>query len=624
MKNLNSKLISIAFISLVLSLALGLRAASIRIAPANPTIPVGETLQFAADGGMTPTAASAGGWHTCVLLSDQSVQCTGRNNFGQLGDGTLNDSSDLIGVGGIAGAIGIGTGFEYTCALLGDRTMQCWGSNYTGQLGDGTIGGYSPTPVRVQGLANIMTAAVGGFHACAMLSDHTVRCWGRNADGQVGNGTLTDATTPQSVTGLGSVAALVAGGYHTCVLMFDSTVRCWGRNDDGQLGDGTGRTSSTPVQVSGISSAVAITGGGYHTCALLSSGTVQCWGRNSFGQVGGPTSTAAFYAPITVSGISGAIAVVGGGYHGCAVLSDRTMRCWGENDFGELGNGGTANSSIPVPVSGIASPTFVTLGGWHSCVLMPDQTVRCWGQNDYGQLGNHGTSRALTAVTMNGSGVTGVTWTSSDDTVATIDATGLARGLSGGSTTITASDSSGGTASTVLTVTPNQSSWTLSVLRQGDGTGTVTSNPGGVDCGTTCSALYVNGTDVTLTAAAASGSVFTGWVGCDAVFGTTCSVNMTAARSVKATFTRERFTLTVNKTGLGDGTVTSSPSGIDCGGTCAATYLANTTVTLTARPDLLSLFTGWSGCDSTSGTTCTVAVRANRAVTASFLGVSIF
>jgi len=351
---------------------------------------------------------------------------------------------------------------------------------------------------------------------------------------------------------------------------------------------------------------------------------VQCWGRNSFGQVGAPTSTAAFYAPITVSGISGAIAVVGGGYHVCAVLSDQTMRCWGENDFGELGNGSTANSSTPVPVSGIAGPTFVTLGTWHSCVMMPDLTVRCWGQNDYGQLGNHGTSRALTAVTMNGPGVTGVTWTSSDDTVATIDATGLARGLSGGSTTITASDSSGGSASTVLTVTADQPSWTLSVLRQGNGTGTVTSSSGDIDCGSTCSASYVDGTDVTLTANAASGSVFAGWVGCDAVFGPTCSVNMTAGRSVTATFNRERFTLTVNKTGLGDGTVTSSPSGIDCGGTCTATFVANTTVTLTARPDLLSLFTGWSGCDSTSGTTCTVAVRANRSVTASFLGVSIF
>ena len=170
--------------------------------------------------------------------------------------------------------------------------------------------------------------------------------------------------------------------------------------------------------------------------------------------------------------------------------------------------------------------------------------MRCWGVNEWGQFGNGTTTSSSTPAMMTG---TGVTWTSSNTAVATIDATGRATGVRAGTTTITATDSAGASASTTLTV---RDQITLSVVRAGAGTGSVISSPAGISCGTDCSETYDGGTNVTLTATPASGSTFFGWIGCDSVSGATCTVTMSAARTVTATFDLQRFILTVNTTGL--------------------------------------------------------------------------
>jgi alpha-tubulin suppressor-like RCC1 family protein len=592
-------------------------APALSVTPADPTISAGQTQQFTASGAITPTAVSAGGEYTCVRLPDGTAQCTGRNQFGQHGNGTLDDSSVLDPVGGITTATRVLAGDEYACALQGDGTARCWGLGESGQRGDGSFGTFTPgdVPVVVNGLTGAVRLATGYGHTCALLADATMRCWGENRQGQLGNGTTADPGTPNpvAVSGISGATEFTTGAYHTCARLGNGTLKCWGRNGDAQLGNGTYTDSSTPVPVSGITTAAVVSGGGAHTCAVLSDGTVQCWGDNRYGQLGDGT-TLGRTAPVPVGGITGAVAVSAGWDHTCALLGDSSVQCWGENASGQLGDGTTTRRTTPVPVSAVTGAVAVTAGWWHhSCALLGDGTVKCWGANEWGQLGNGTTTDSRSPVTMSG---TGVTWTSGNPAVATIDATGRATGVGAGTTTITATDASGASASTTLTVVGEAN---LTVFRTGAGTGTVTSNPPGINCGTDCSEAYASGTVVTLTASAASSSTFAGWTGCDTVSGATCTVTVSSGRTATAAFDLKRFTLTVNKTGLvsGQGSVTSNPPGIYCGSDCADPYTSGTVVTLTASPGML--FGGWSGCDSVSGTTCTVTVSAARSVTAGFV-----
>ena len=526
-----SKLSVAVIVGAVSVTVLRAQAPAITMSPTSPQILAGQTQQFSATSAFTPTAIAGGGYHTCLMFPDATLRCAGANSWGQLGNGGFANASTLVPVTGITTASSVGAGIEHTCSLLGDGTIRCWGTNYVGQLGDGTTAGLSEVPKPVQGISNAIGLAAGGFHNCALLSDRTVKCWGRNQDGQVGNGdNTTDVRAPNlPVSGLTSVAAITAGGYHSCALMPDSTVRCWGRNTRGQLGSGSDSSfASTPIAVSGMTTALSVSGGFYHTCALLRDGTVQCWGDNDSGQIG--NTLAYSNVPMTVAGIANAIAVSAGAYHSCALLADATVRCWGRNTNGQLGNGATTNSSSPVLVGGLSGPAFLGAGGIHTCALTGDRSGRCWGWNVYGQLGNGNTTDSSVPVQVSG---TGLTWASSNAAAATISATGRATGVGRGVTTITVTDSVGNTASTLLTVRTMEM---LTVTRSGVGTGTVTSAPAGINCGTACSATYLDGTAVTLTATPGTLSVLVGWTGCDSVSGNSCTVTMSAGRSVNAEF----------------------------------------------------------------------------------------
>ncbi len=185
---------------------------------------------------------------------------------------------------------------------------------------------------------------------------------------------------------------MAAGGAHTCALRNDGTVYCWGDNWEGQLGDGTTALSRpTPVAVAGLTGATALAAGGSHTCALQSDGTVACWGDNYYGQLGDGTTTSR-PTPVAVAGLSGATALAVGGSHTCALRNDGTVACWGANYYGQLGDGTFTDRLTPTAVAGLSGATAIAARGSHTCALLADGTARCWGNNEYGQLGD-GTAR---------------------------------------------------------------------------------------------------------------------------------------------------------------------------------------------------------------------------------------
>ena len=338
-----------------------------------------------------------------------------------------------------SGVAAIASDDAHTCALTTEGRVKCWGRNSNGQLGNGTTTDFAtpnPEPVDVcatalcdSALSDIVAIDAGDSHTCALTASGGVKCWGRNGSGQVGDGTTMDRATPTDVVGLESgVAAITAGGFHTCIMTTAGGVRCWGSNTEGQIGDGTTENRSTPVDVAGLGSGVAaVTAGGLHTCALTAGGGVQCWGFNFEGQVGDGTDGNIRRTPVDVLGLgSGVTTIAANGLftgHACAVRTDGSLTCWGDNRFGQLGDGTTTDRNSPVEVTGLTSGVLaVAPGSGHTCAVTAAGGLLCWGDNRFGQLGDGTTNSHTTPVDVVGPGETPPGDTDCDGSVTSIDA----------------------------------------------------------------------------------------------------------------------------------------------------------------------------------------------------------
>jgi alpha-tubulin suppressor-like RCC1 family protein len=300
------------------------------------------------------TQITAGADHTCALLDTGAVKCWGYSNYGQIGDGTSGTNRlTPVNVSGLSsGVTKISAGGEHTCALLSAGEVKCWGSNTGGQIGDGTSGTARRTPVSVSGLSSGVTQiAAGGEHTCALLSAGGMKCWGYNGQGQIGNGSSGgNVLVPVSVSGLASGVARIS---NTCALLTTGGVKCWGYNFRGRIGDGTsGNFRLVPVDVVGLSSGVSrITEGGGHTCALLVAGGLKCWGDNFYGSIGDGTSVTEVLTPVNVSEMTaGVSSITAGSDHTCALLGTGEVKCWGHNGTGQIGDGTQVNRRTPVLV----------------------------------------------------------------------------------------------------------------------------------------------------------------------------------------------------------------------------------------------------------------------------------
>jgi len=347
------------------------------------------------------TQIAAGFRHTCVLRSDGTVWCWGDNTTGQLGDATTTQALAPVRVFGITTATQITTGFRHTCALLADNTIRCWGDNSSGQLGTGAITAPRLTPVQTLNITTATQLGTSRDHTCAVLADRTIRCWGNNLSGELGNGGPSGlVATPVQTQGITTATQITAGLQHTCALLVDGSIRCWASNYRGRLGNGTNTSSSTPVQTLNITTATQVVAGINHTCALLADGTVRCWGDNEQGQIGdgSPADLLGRPTPVKTLGITTATQLTAGSKHTCALLADRTILCWGDNTQGQLGDNTTTNRPTPVQTQTITAAVQLAAGYQHTCALLADRTVRCWGSNTAGQLGDGTTTNRLTPV----------------------------------------------------------------------------------------------------------------------------------------------------------------------------------------------------------------------------------
>jgi len=376
----------------------------------------------------------------CAILENtgagnSGLKCWGSNDYCELGLGThasrggdpqtIGNGLEFVDLGTTTAgakrkAIALGGGYQSTCVLGDDGAVSCWGPNGGGQLGNGQTGDPRSCNPDEVGNANLVPSlpapAVaiaargqvdgGGAHACALLANGAMTCWGENGFGQLGTGDTTPLSSPSTALVFpdGFVPkTLVLGNQHTCAIAADDRIKCWGSNEKGQLGpDATGnRHAPGPDLRLRSRTVVALAAGDDHACAVLAGGALKCWGRNTDGQLGlgdvanrgdGTGQMGDALPEVSLGGP--AIAVATGAAHTCAVTDDGAVRCWGAGDAGQLGTGDDADALAP-PATGIALPraaTAVAAGANYACALLAGGQATCWGGGARGQLGTGDTA----------------------------------------------------------------------------------------------------------------------------------------------------------------------------------------------------------------------------------------
>jgi len=314
----------------------------------------------------------------------------GKNTNLQLGNGGNHAySASPTAVSGLKFVTQIAAGGRHSLALIANETVLAWGSDEFQQLGE--EGNQTSVPVLVKGLAGVKAIAAGGEHSLALLSNGTVMAWGENEFGQLGDGGTNESSGPVPVKGLTGVKAISAGATFSLALLENGTVMAWGDNEAGQLGSGKAGNSTTPVAVKGLKGVTAISAGGDFALALMSDGTVQSWGSNEFGQLGaeGNEEEAGSNVPVPVAGLTGVAQVAAGANHALALLEGGTVMAWGEDAYGELGNGAIkTRQQTPVAVSGLSGVSAVSAGGQDSVARLTNGNVMTWGINAWGTLGD--------------------------------------------------------------------------------------------------------------------------------------------------------------------------------------------------------------------------------------------
>ena len=277
---------------------------------------------------------------------------------------------------------------------LNEIDAYCWGANDRGQLGLGTVSEREESPRRLSAMPGaVRSIAAGGAHACLTVRGRqdALFCWGDNRFGQLGIGSVSAyEASPAHVADFVVAGGSPLGDDSTCMTDLFGHAYCWGRNDRGQLGDGTRTNRSVPTRVKGLDTVSDVSSGGSHACALTTSSRVKCWGDNTMGQLGNGGSGVST-RPVAVRGLPRNPSWLSMGQrHSCAVDYDtQKMFCWGDNRSGQLGDGTLTVRRTPVPVQRLGRTSDeAAMGNRFTCARTSDATLKCWGANEIGQLGN--------------------------------------------------------------------------------------------------------------------------------------------------------------------------------------------------------------------------------------------
>ena len=333
---------------------------------------------------------SSGGEHACRLPGDGSLLCWGRDQYGQLGDGTVGP--DVMAAQRVRGSKwrSVSGGGASTCGIKNSGKLFCWGVNHRGQLGDGTTK-VRAKPVLVSKNKKWRTVSASWFNTCAITSEAKLYCWGDNAAGQLGKTKAKQSERPVQLPGA-KWATVSVGSRYVCATKTDGSLRCWGGNLFGQLGTGAYAGKNHPTRVGTATNWAEVSTSWTHTCALTTSGAVYCWGRNTYGALGDGTVTTNA-TPQLVTGGRKAVDVTT--FEGGSCLLDESGQawCWGNNAYGLIGDG-----TVPFAVAPVAGPTGMSQieGGWRHVCGLTSAGSTCWGANDRAQLGN-GTLTSSTA-----------------------------------------------------------------------------------------------------------------------------------------------------------------------------------------------------------------------------------
>lgn len=344
---------------------------------------------------LSAAVISAGQMHAVVVKPDTTVWSWGTAVLGQLGDGesnrTLDDNTQAKNLFDVTA---VAAGGNHSLALTKDGSVWAWGDNFWGELGDGTHTSRR-APVRVAGLERVVAIAAGYLHSIALDADGVVWAWGDNHYGQLGTGTTAEHLTPVRVHALPNTTAIAAGFFHSMSIDRAGHAWSWGQNTRGQLGRGSAQMETRPAEIPAVVDAIAIVGGQLHSLALRSDGRVWSWGGNVFGQLGQNLTPDVVSPPAIIPGLAGMTMVSAGEDHSVALGGDGRVWAWGDNLYGQLGDGTWEVRRAPVETRALPPVVAIASGHAHVLALAANGTLFTWGFGYDGQLGDNLTTRRV-------------------------------------------------------------------------------------------------------------------------------------------------------------------------------------------------------------------------------------